>query len=87
MSDFGVLWFGVMFALVALMFLLECVEHLVAAGRRRLSRGPGRYRPTYAAGFSLRRPDSVLRERHRRKVRPEGRLTEINRYKDDPYEP
>ena len=65
MSDFGVLWFSVLFGLVALMFLIECVEQLVAAGRRRLARGP----------------------RPRRKVRPEGRTAEINRYKEDLYEP
>ena len=87
MSHFGVIWFSVLFGLVALMFLLECLEQLFAAGRRWLARGPKTLQPTYGPGFSLRRPDSVLRERHRRKVRPEGRLTEINRYKEDPYEP
>ena len=87
MSHFGVIWFSVLFGLVALMFLIECLEQLLAAGRRRLALGPKPYRPTFGPGFSLRRPSSVLRERHRRKVRPDGRLTEINRYKEDPYEP
>ena len=87
MSDFGVLWFSVMFGLFALMFLIECVEQLVAAGRRRLARGPRSPEPNWSAGFSLRRPDSRLRERVRRKVRPSGRTAEINRYKEDLYEP
>lgn len=41
----------------------------------------------YAGKFSLRRPDSVLRERYHNRIRPGGRFIGINRIKDDPHYP
>lgn len=76
-----------LFGVVALIFLVECLEQLFAAGKRWLARGPKPLAPTFASGFSLRRPDSVLRERHHRRDLSNGRLTEINKPKEDPYEP
>lgn len=86
MDIFGVLVI-VLFAVVTVIFLVECLEQLLAVGRRWFARGPKPLAPTYAAGFNLRRPDSVLRERHHRRDLSNGRLTEINRPKEDPYEP
>ena len=79
--------FVLLFGVVAVIFLVECLEQLFAAARRWFTRGHRPLAQTFAAGFSLRRPDSVLRERHRRRDLSSGRLTEINKPKEDPYEP
>ncbi len=86
MDPFKVLVF-LLFGVVAVIFLVECLEQIFAAARRWFARGHKPLAPNFAAGFSLRRPDSVLRERHHRRDLSNGRLTEVNKPKEDPYEP
>ena len=76
----------IMFGLVALMFLVDVFDDVVVAIRNRFAHDLALESPTYSAGFSLRRPDSVLREHYNHKIRPHGRTSEIYNYRDDPYD-
>lgn len=83
----------VFFGLFAVMLAVGILDRIAAACRHRdaldsgLPPAPPPPLTTFSAGFSLRRPDSVLRERYNRKIRPQGRTCEINKFKDDPYDP
>ena len=82
MTEFGTLWILVMFGIPTLISLIDAIEEI----RRRADSHYAPTEPTWSAGFSMRRSDSALRERYP-KVRPHGRLTEINECKDDPHDP
>ncbi len=75
----------VLFGLLGLIFLVEILEQIVAAVRERLAPEEELASPTYSAGFSLRRPDSALRERYR-KVHARDQTSEYCKYKDDPHD-
>ncbi len=79
-------WFFVPLALLALLFLIDVFGDLITALRRHFMPHDALPSTAYSAGFSLRRPDSVLRERYR-EVQPRGRTTEICKDKVDPYDP
>ncbi len=80
------IWFLVPFALLALLFLIDAFGDMMAAIRRHFTPHDALPSTAYGAGFTLRRPDSTLRERYH-EVRPRGRTTEICKDKVDPYDP
>ncbi len=80
-------WLALGLALVGvpvLILLVELVDMLRAFVRR--LRGAEAGAPEHFGAFTMRRPESALRTRHRRRVRfNPGRPSEINRHQVEPY--
>ena len=75
----------ILFGLLAVIVLVEVLDHVVAALRRRFASQDVEASSIYSGSFSLRRGESALRERYR-KVHFRDQISEYCKYKDDPYD-
>ena len=69
----------VLFGTVGLILLVDVLDSIWAALRRRLRSAPGADWPKYGAGFNLRRTGSYLRRRYNQRA-------PLKRFPNDPYE-